>query len=196
MSLPSNWMQVGAFTVDQAAALWCGVDPATIRISFLSAPSEVQAAKQMLTAAISMEELKANSSNNVFAYIGDYSHSLVSRHDLEEFARRRKIFPAFLFDTMAPFDALPNEPTGQAQFAPVAAPKGGRPQEYDWDSFMLEIIRRANLPDGLPERQAELIRDMLQWFNDGFGAEPAESSVKSRVSRIYKYLREAKNPSA
>ena len=65
---------------------------------------------------------------------------------------------------------------------------GGRPAEYDWDSFMLEIIRRANTPDGLPDSQAELIREMLQWFTDKFGSEPAESSLKLRTSKIYKYL--------
>lgn len=68
------------------------------------------------------------------------------------------------------------------------ANKGGRPQEYDWDTFVVEIIRRANTPDGLPETQAELIRDMLTWFSETCGREPAESSVKGRIAKIYQYL--------
>lgn len=57
----------------------------------------------------------------------------------------------------------------------------------------MEIIRRANTPDGLPATQADLIRDMLQWFVETEGKEPAESAVKSRISKIYKYMDEAKN---
>ena len=60
----------------------------------------------------------------------------------------------------------------------------------------MEIIRRANSPDGLPEVQAELIRNLLQWFSDTYGNEPAESAVKQRISKIYKYLNEAKNKTA
>jgi hypothetical protein len=56
----------------------------------------------------------------------------------------------------------------------------------------MEIIRRANLPDGLPDTQADLIRDMLAWFLDATGREPAESAVKQRISKIYAYLREAR----
>ncbi|MEC5291491.1 hypothetical protein VSX64_12230 [Aurantimonas sp. C2-6-R+9] len=203
--LTSYWMHVSAFTVNQASALWCGVDPASIGSLFIGAPSEAHATKQMLVAAIVGGELKADSSTNSLTFIGDYSGSLVSRHDLEDFARKRKLFPAFLFDTLAPFGASSATPLGQFQASNVIAPrpihsytggKGGRPQEYDWNSFMLEIIRRANLPDGLPETQAELIRDMLLWFRDTYDAEPAESSVKSRISKIYGYLGEAKNPLA
>lgn len=75
---------------------------------------------------------------------------------------------------------------------PETTNRGGRPSEYDWDSFMLEIIRRANSLDGLPDSQAELVRDMLQWFSITTGLEPAESSIKVRTSKIYKYLNESK----
>ncbi len=201
--ITSNWMHVSAFTVNQASALWCAVDPASIGPFFNNAPSESQATKQMLVAAIVAGELRADSSTNHLTAIGDYSSSFVSRQDLEEFARTRKLFPAFLFDTLAPFEKpttellgqfTPNDPTTLQPQEPDAERKGGRPQEYDWNSFMLEIIRRANLPDGLPETQAELIREMLQWFRDRYDAEPADSSVKSRISKVYRYLGEAKNP--
>ena len=57
---------------------------------------------------------------------------------------------------------------------------------------MLEIIRRANTADGLPDSQADLVRDMLEWFLAKFGSEPAESSVKLRTSKVYKYLSDEK----
>lgn len=123
------------------------------------------------------------------------------RSELEKYAKKKGLFPAFLFDTLAPFvsDESPLDVFNRIAFNKTQAPEvaqpanqGGRPTEYDWDSFMLEIIRRANTPDGLPDSQAELVREMLQWFTDKFGSEPAESSVKQRTSKIYKYLSETK----
>ncbi len=196
----SNWLLVDAFSVDQAAALWCGFDPSKYRLFDQQAPSEVLAIKQMLTAAIVGQALIADSSGNSYSIIGNYSESLVTRKNLQEYAKSKSVFPAFLFDTLAPFPAPPNSlgvstslQAKQASQTKVGANPGGRPPEYDWDSFTMEIIRLANTPDGLPETQAELIQTMLEWFNNSYDKEPAESSVKSRISKIYKYLREGKN---
>lgn len=70
---------------------------------------------------------------------------------------------------------------------------GGRPQLYDWDLFHAEVVRVANEPDGIPDKQADLVRHMLSWYSDRGEKEPAESSVKAKISRIYKYLDKAKN---
>jgi hypothetical protein len=210
MTEVSHWMHVDHFTVNQAAALWCGYDPASVRFVISELPSEVLAVKQLLVGGIVGGALNANSSGNTFHTIGDYSKSLLTRADLERFARSKNLFPSFLFDTLAAFVSDPitsanpfllsSTPTAKlvkSTSTPIAN-KGGRPAEYDWDSFMLEIVRRANDPDGLPDSQAELVRDMQQWFADKFESEPAESSVKSRISKIYKYLADtkekAKNP--
>lgn len=67
-----------------------------------------------------------------------------------------------------------------------------RPPKYDWDLFYAEIIRIANTPDGLPETQATLKDNMLSWFNERFGEEPSDSSVKKKIIKIYKYLDEVK----
>jgi len=201
MDNQSNWLLVDAFTVDQAAALWCGFDPSKFKVFDFQAPSEVLAVKQMLTAAIAGQALIADSSSESYSNIGNYSKSLITRENLQEYAKSKSVFPAFLFDTLAPFTALPNSlgvskslQAKQASQTKVEANPGGRPTEYDWDGFTMEIIRLANTPDGLPETQAELNQIMLQWFNNSYGKEPAESSVKSRISKVYKYLREGKNP--
>jgi hypothetical protein len=210
MDAVSNWMWVDMFTVDQAAALWCNFDPDEAARHSTKKPPELSAAKQMLTSGILSRELQADSSMNFFHRVGDFAQSYVSRADLEAFARKRNLYPAFLFDTLAPFgdqnraspsvilppasnSSPPLRPDELSPLPSKAINKGGRPQEYDWDSFTMEIIHRANQPDGLPDTQAELVRDMLSWFNDRFASEPAESSVKSRISKIYKYLAEAKN---
>lgn len=203
MGSASNWMYVEVFTVNQAAALWCGIDPSMMKTIDIWSPSEAIAIKQMLTGAIVTGQLQASSAANALSSIGDYSKSLVSRHDLKTYAEKRKLYPAFLFDTLAPFgkaETLQSSPTWHRP-EPVATPVatnadrkvGGRPPTYDWDSFILEVICRANSLDGLPVTQAELIRDMLQWFLDTYGVEPAESAVKQRISKIYNYRKKAKN---
>jgi hypothetical protein len=210
MSLVSNWMYVDIFTVDQAAALWAGYDPSSISISKSYHPSEVVAAYQMIVAGMMNGEIPADGSTNLLARFGDHSDTLVTRRNLEAFARKRGLFPAFLFDTLAPFEGSggfgsreparvqtlaspkPSSPATPAHVSPTPN-RGGRPQEYDWNSFALEIICRANQPDGLPETPAELIRDMLGWFQTEYGREPAESSVRDRISKIYRYIGERKN---
>ena len=195
-------MSVDLFTVDQAAALWAGFDPARVSSVESMQPSEAIAAKQMLVAAIVTGEIRANASTNALSYIGDHSKSLVSRNDLEAFARKRALFPSFLFDTLAPFETagrlfgnndVPRVKAVRPEAPSPSSNRGGRPAEYDWDTFVLEIIRRANHPDGLPSTQADLVRDMLSWFGQTCGKEPAESAVKDRVSKIYRYANEANN---
>jgi Fission yeast centromere protein N-terminal domain len=198
---PSHWMHVDLFTVDQAAALWAGFDPARVSPFESMRPSELVAAGQMLLSAIVSGAIPADSSANALSCIGNFSRSFVARRDLEAFARKRQIYPAFLFDTLAPFGAGEGTFGGDADQlkvtqlqAPRPAPnRGGRPAEYDWDRFILEVIRRAHHPDGLPPKQADLVQDMLSWFSETYGKEPAESAVKARISKIYKYLDEDRN---
>jgi hypothetical protein len=76
----------------------------------------------------------------------------------------------------------------ESESALPAKSKGGRPREYDWDALTIEVIRIANSLDGLPETQTELIEQLLQWCENTWGKQPADSSVKSRVSKIYNEL--------
>ena len=194
MSQISNWLLVDVFTVDQAAALWCNVDPKIVSPLDLSTPSEVMAIRQLLTGSIVSGDLIADSSKNVLARGGDYSSSLVTRRDLEKFAKLRKQFPAFLFDTLAPFvdpqGRLERNPTIPVSTSPqkLKTNKGERSADVDWDSFTMEIVRIANTPDGLPDTRAELVRIMLLWLLAKYDSKPAESIVKQRISRIYRYL--------
>lgn len=208
MAAVSNWIHVDFFTLDQAAALWCDIDPTQIKSYDRSDAPEVAAAKQLLIGGLVGGQITSESKIGPYSRVLEYSDVLVSRSQLEKFARLKDLFPAFLFDTLAPFEKTEppfekklNSLVAKIVSTPQTEPpvnQGGRPPEYDWDSFMLEIIRRANTPDGLPASQAELVRNMLEWFTASTGSEPAESSVKLRTSKIYKYLSEArgtvKNP--
>jgi hypothetical protein len=194
----SNWALVDAFTAEQAACLWVGADPSRSEHRRDEAEKRrIEPIKQMIFGAIQTGELRADSSTNFMATVGDFSKSLIRREDLRALAARKDQRPAFLFDTLLPESTTP--PTASQPQSGDPAPtdqpraKGGRPREYDWDAFTIEIIRIADM-DRLPEKQSELIEQMLQWCENTWGRQPAESSVKSRISRIYNGLGRGQKP--
>lgn len=83
-----------------------------------------------------------------------------------------------------------NDCAEKAHYRPTmnAAPRGrgGRPPKYKWDEFYLELIRLANTPDGLPEKQADLERHMAEWCALAWGQEPAPSVIRSKLAPLYK----------
>ncbi len=183
----SHWGLVDTFTVEQAACLWAGIDPSASSYGRSGLEkSQFTPIFQLLSAAIQAGNLPADSSKNTLTLIGNYSKSFVTRDDLMALASSKGQRPTFLFDILMPDIRV--EVIPEAESALPAKSKGGRPQEYDWDALTIEIIRIANSPDGLPETQAELIEQLLQWCEDTWGKQPAESSVKSRISKIYNEL--------
>jgi len=180
------WSSVDHFTIEQAAALWAGIDPAMASSSFKMGESEISrftARKQMLVGAVMDSTLQVQSAHNTWARLGDHDKSLVSRNALVEFAIRKNERPSFLFDTLLNPNDNPETPSTKAQ----TKNRVGRPVEYDWNAMTVEVIRIADL-DALPEKQSDLVRRLLEWFQDKYDAEPAESAVKTRVSRIYRGL--------
>lgn len=67
-------------------------------------------------------------------------------------------------------------------FPPMS--KGGRPRKYDWDAFVREVVRRANTPDGLPDR-SKLTNDMAQWCLNTWGDQPSDSILRDWVAKLY-----------
>ncbi len=197
----AGWALAVALTVEQAACLWAGASPTENPIMWPAAQRDrCAAALQMLTSAIQSGELPADMSHNPAAIIGDlskignHSKSVVTRKALHAFAESKNQRPAFLFDTLLPQKVKQGDDVSDDDTAPSrnARSRGGRPPEYDWDAFVIEIIRIADL-DGLPDKQSELKERMLQWFEDTEDKQPAESSVKSRISNIYNKLGRVKN---
>jgi hypothetical protein len=177
------WTFADILTVDQAACLWAGSDPAANPFSkSANEITNIAAIKQALSGAIATNLLVADSSRNALASIGDYSTSLVTRRALQLFAESKGERPSFLFDTLLPSATEARVPN-----------KGGRPAEYDWDAFTIEVIRIADL-DSLPETQSDLISRMLEWCEQTWGKQPAESSAKTRISRIYNGLGRSRKP--
>ena len=185
----ATWALVDALTVEQAACLWAGAEPTESRFQRPKAlEDQVAAIKQMLTAAIRSGVLKADTSANPLEMIGDHSNSLLTREGLQVFAESKNQRPSFLFDTLLPPKTKQVDDSSVDDTAsPSSRARRGRPPEYDWDKFVIEIIRIADL-DGLPGKQSELKERMLQWCEDTWGKQPAESAVKRRISDIYNGL--------
>lgn len=61
----------------------------------------------------------------------------------------------------------------------------GAPTRFDWDGFWVEACRRVH-DEGLPGSQAAMIRDLLDWFDNNGPTVPEQSTVKKKVSRLWK----------
>jgi hypothetical protein len=58
--------------------------------------------------------------------------------------------------------------------------KGGRPPRWDWEGALIEVMRVANTPDGLPSgrgAQAEIERIMRDWFVASSDEAPSTSDM-------------------
>ena len=186
------WRHVDAFMVHQAAALWVNEEP--VGSSFSRYPDAVRgqfkAFFQMLRAAILRGELKADHSTNTLVSSGSYGNSTVTREELIRYARQKGLFPAFLFDTIAPELDGDQEPEEQK----ASKKKRGRPPEYDYDLMYANIVLIAHNGE-LPEIQARLVEDLLLWFSVDPSDDtkeckpPSDRLVKDRVRTIYNNLK-------
>jgi hypothetical protein len=61
----------------------------------------------------------------------------------------------------------------------------GRPPEYDWSSFHVELTRRL-LEGNLPRRASDCAGEMLFWCSVHWSREPAASVVRKWVGTFYK----------
>lgn len=69
----------------------------------------------------------------------------------------------------------------------------GRPAAHDWDGFYIALCKRIH-EFGLPERQADLIRDMQEWFDSrasGVDGAPDESTIRRKVQAVWYALQAA-----
>ncbi|WP_156612480.1 hypothetical protein [Paramagnetospirillum marisnigri] len=110
--------------------------------------------------------------------------------------RRQEDLPEFV---VAPDDLLirreeverfeaNNAPAPRDVSAPSLSRGGpGAPPKYDWESFWIETCRRLH-DDGPPSTQKEMVLNLLGWFDDKGAAVPDESTVKKKVSKLWKAL--------
>lgn len=63
----------------------------------------------------------------------------------------------------------------------------GKPPQHDWDGFWIRVCRRLH-DDGIPETQAELVRDLSTWFSTAGNGRPDTSTIKKKISRLWQTL--------
>ena len=68
----------------------------------------------------------------------------------------------------------------------VGGARGAQPR-YDWDAFWIELCRSV-YADGLPASQAELVRQMRDWF-EMTGSAPDDSTIKKKLAPLWRTLR-------
>ena len=67
----------------------------------------------------------------------------------------------------------------------------GPERKYDWDGFYVEIIKRVHF-HGVPEKQADLVDQMIEWFarRSETGEAPDISTIRKRITPVWRALRE------
>lgn len=63
-------------------------------------------------------------------------------------------------------------------------PGAGRPREYNWPGFAVELVRRLRA-GVLPTRKSECEAQMLEWCSENWPREPAPSMVREWVKAFY-----------
>ena len=198
MPVSHHWKLADVFTLEQAAYLWCGLEPEQLLLG-QRMPADVAAVLQAFVGAYKLGTLHLDNATNAYATIGDYNKSFTNRAGLILFARSKNVYPEFLFDTVAGPSNLEMaklfEEAGkdlkehsEAVVETPRAAKGGRPAGYDWDACMGEIVRFADM-EGLPGVQADLVRHLMSWFEERYDKSPADSVIKARISPLYGYLK-------
>jgi hypothetical protein len=71
---------------------------------------------------------------------------------------------------------------------PQQHPHGGRPEKFAWDDIWIETCRYIH-DDGIPATPAELMRHLQQWCENQFGGQPADSTFKPKLRKLYGALR-------
>ncbi len=90
-------------------------------------------------------------------------------------------------DEVERFEAESAPTARDASGLPVARGGPGAPAKYDWDGFWVEACRHIH-DEGVPSTQAAMVRALLDWFDKSGAATPDQSTVKKKVSRLWKAL--------
>ena len=119
-------------------------------------------------AAVGIEDWGRGAIDHVKAYIG------LSESDAGDWVQEKK-------------------PLGWAAEGAKLTERRGPKPKYEWPDFWCEVAMIADGPDGLPEKQADLETIMLAWCAETWGREPGVSTVRQRLSKLYRY-KEVRRP--
>jgi hypothetical protein len=104
----------------------------------------------------------------------DVADILITRAEVEKFEQQYGLFGSS--------DSLHTDQRLERKPGP------GVPPRYDWDGFYAAIARRVH-EHGIPATQAELIREMLDWFERRHNERaPDESTVRRKLAVVWREL--------
>ncbi len=98
-------------------------------------------------------------------------------------AERLPVYPLFALEEVCSHFHIDID-----QERPAAQRRRGRPVQYEWDAFWVEVCRRTR-GDGLPETQAELVDNMLDWFLDRGREAIDPRTIEKKISKLFAELR-------
>jgi hypothetical protein len=65
-----------------------------------------------------------------------------------------------------------------------AKARTGRPEKFAWDDIWIETCRYI-FANGVPATHAELIDYLQQWCEDKFDVQPADSTLKLKIRKLF-----------
>lgn len=130
---------------------------------------------------------RVKSGENGFHWISDPAEGvtitsadvLVRRAEVERFERQYGFFNGL------------HVPGTGSNDAPRRRGGPGVPPRHDWDAFYAALTRRIH-EQGVPKTQAELVREMLAWFEArDLEHAPDESTIRRKVTPVWRELSRA-----
>jgi hypothetical protein len=135
--------------------------------------------------SVAIRRVKAG--DNAFRWIADPAEGLaitaadvlVRRAEVERFERQYGFFNGL------------HVPESDATLAARRRGGPGVPPRHDWEAFYAALTRRIH-DHGVPTTQAELVRDMLAWFEArDVEHAPDESTIRRKITPIWRELSRA-----
>jgi hypothetical protein len=137
------------------------------------------------SATVAIRRVKAG--ENEFRWIAEPAEGviitapdvLVRRAEVERFERQYGFFNGL------------HVPENGAAVAARRRGGPGVPPRHDWDAFYAALTRRIH-EQGVPRTQAELVREMLAWFEArDLEHAPDESTIRRKITPIWRELSRA-----
>lgn len=190
-----EWRYVDSFTVDQAAYLWCGLEPSEKYDSFAPKnPRGFAAIKQWLIGAIEAKILPSQTEFPSLKLRAD-GNALVSRADLMAIAKQKSACPDFLVDTANPEPSQISEDVPSHTGSPRK--KVGRPSKWNWDAIWAKFVYEAEM-NGLPDTAEALGNTIVYWYSKGMSDSEEEGpefdapdlkTVLERIQPVYRIMK-------
>jgi hypothetical protein len=96
------------------------------------------------------------------------------------------VFQAFVDGRSSPNPKPPE--AANPRPAQYARSRGGRPEKFSWDEIWIETCRYIH-DNGIPPTAAELMKHLQQWCENHFDKQPADSTLKPKLGKLYAVLR-------